>query len=112
LTARRDYIDVRDAVHAYALIAEYGKAGQIYNVCSGHAISIAEILQILLDQAKVPIEAVLDPSRVQKQDVPIQIGSAKKIQQLTGWKPEIEIKQSLVDLLNDWREKINSENNL
>ena len=73
---------------------------------------MAEILQNLLDQAKVPIEAVLDPDRVQKQDVPVQIGSAKKIQQLTGWKPEIDVKQSLVDLLNDWREKINKESNL
>ena len=112
LSAQRDYVDVRDAVRAYALIAEHGKAGQIYNVCSGRAISMAEILQILLDQAKVPIEAVLDPDRVQKQDVPVQIGSAKKIQQLTGWKPEIDVKQSLVDLLNDWREKINKESNL
>jgi GDP-4-dehydro-6-deoxy-D-mannose reductase len=112
LSAQRDYVDVRDAVRAYALIAEHGKAGQIYNVCSGRAISMAEILQILLDQSKVPIEAVLDPIRKQKHDVPVQTGSAKKIQQLTGWKPEIGIKQSLIDLLNDWREKINLENTL
>jgi len=110
LSARRDYVDVRDAVRAYALLSESGKAGQVYNVCSGQATPTAEILQILLDQAKVPIEAVLDSARVQKQDVPVQIGSAKKIRQLTGWKPEIGIKQSLTDLLNDWREKINLEN--
>jgi len=110
LTAQRDYLDVRDAVRAYALIAENGKAGQIYNVCSGQAISIQECLQILLNHAKVPIEAVLDPTRMQEHDVPVQIGSAKKIQQLTGWKTQITIKQSLVDLLNDWREKINEEN--
>ncbi len=110
LSAHRDYVDVRDAVRAYVLLAECGEAGQVYNVCSGQAVPMSEVLQILLDQAKVPIESVLDPARVQKQDVPVQIGSAKKIRQLTGWKPEIGIKQSLTDLLNDWREKINLEN--
>lgn len=110
LSAQRDYVDVRDAVRAYTLIAEHGEAGQIYNVCSGQAISMSEILQILLDQAQVQMEAVLDPDRVQKQDVPVQIGSAMKIQQLTGWKAEINITKSLADLLNGWREKINLEN--
>jgi GDP-4-dehydro-6-deoxy-D-mannose reductase len=110
LSACRDYMDIRDAVRAYALLAEHGKAGQIYNVCSGKATSIQECLQILLDQASVPIEVALDSALMQKQDVPVQIGSAKKIKQLTGWKPEIKIKQSLADLLNDWREKINAEN--
>jgi GDP-4-dehydro-6-deoxy-D-mannose reductase len=110
LSAQRDYVDVRDAVRAYTLIAEHGKTGQIYNVCSGRAISMSEILQILLDQAQVQIEAALDSARVQKQDVPVQIGSAEKIQQLTGWNAEINIRKSLTDLLNDWREKINLEN--
>jgi GDP-4-dehydro-6-deoxy-D-mannose reductase len=112
LSARRDYLDIRDAVRAYALLAEPGKAGQTYNVCSGQAVSIQHCLQILLDEARVPVEAILDPLRVQRQDVPVQVGSAKKIQQLTGWKPEIDVRQSLVDLLNDWREKINMESNL
>jgi nucleoside-diphosphate-sugar epimerase len=109
LSARRDYVDVRDAVRAYSLIAEHGKAGQIYNVCSERAVSVRECLQILLDQARVPIEAVLDPARVQKNDVPIQIGSAKKLRESTGWKAEISVRQSLIDLLNDWREKVKSE---
>jgi len=109
LSARRDYVDVRDAVRAYSLIAEHGKAGQTYNVCSGRAVSIRECLQILLDQARVPIEAVLDPARVQKNDIPIQIGSAKKLRESTGWKAEISVRQSLIDLLNDWREKVKSE---
>jgi len=112
LTTQRDYLDIRDAIHAYALLAEHGKAGQIYNVCSGQVFSIQEGLQVLLNQAKIPIEVVLDPARMQKQDVPVQIGSAKKIHQLTGWKSKIQIKQSVLDLLNDWREKINAENNL
>jgi GDP-4-dehydro-6-deoxy-D-mannose reductase len=109
LSAQRDYVDVRDAVRAYSLIAERGSPGAIYNVCSGRAISIRAGLRILLDQAEVPIEAVLDPARVQKNDIPIQIGSAKKLHESTGWKAKISVMQSLIDLLNDWREKVKSE---
>lgn len=109
LSAQRDYVDVREAVRAYSLIAEHGKAGQTYNVCSGRAVSIRECLQILLDQARVPIEAIVDPARMQKNDVPIQIGSAKKLRESTRWKATIPLKQSLVDLLNDWREKVKNE---
>ncbi|MCC7119848.1 MAG: GDP-mannose 4,6-dehydratase [Anaerolineales bacterium] len=106
LDAKRDFVDVRDAVRAYELIARKGKPGEIYNVCSGRAVSIAECLSILARQAEVRVEAVLDPAKVQKNDVPIQIGSAKKLMDTTRWRPRIGLKKSLVDLLNDWRERV------
>lgn len=106
LDAKRDFVDVRDAVRAYELIARKGKPGEIYNVCSGRAVSIAECLSILVRQAEVRVEAVLDPAKVQKNDVPIQIGNAKKLKDATRWSPRISLKKSLVDLLNDWRERV------
>lgn len=109
LTAKRDFVDVRDAVRAYELIARKGKSGEVYNVCSGGAVAISECLDILLKQAKVKMEAVLDPAKVQKNDVPIQTGSAKKLNQATGWSPRIALKKSLIDLLNDWRKRVELE---
>ena len=109
LSAKRDFVDVRDAVRAYALVAEQGQPGEIYNVCSGHAVAVSECLDILLDQARVPVEAVVDPAKVQKNDVPIQVGSAKKVERLTGWEPRVSLEQSLIDLLNDWRERVDRE---
>ena len=109
LSAQRDFVDVRDAVYAYALIAERGEPGEVYNVCSGRAIAISECLDILLKQARVPVEAVLDSARVQKNDVPVQIGSARKLNEIGGWKPRISSKQSLIDLLNYWREHVDGE---
>ena len=105
LSAQRDYVDVRDAVHAYDLIARDGIPGQIYNVCSEQAISVEACLQILMKQAMVKVEQVFDPGREQKHDVPIQVGSAKKIQHDLGWQAKIPVEQSLIDLLNDWRKK-------
>jgi GDP-4-dehydro-6-deoxy-D-mannose reductase len=52
---------------------------------------------------------VLDPERVQNNDIPIQVGSFNKLKNLTGWKAKISVKQSLTDLLNDWREKMELE---
>lgn len=106
LDAKRDFVDVRDAVRAYELIARKGKPGEMYNVCSGRAVSVGECLSILLKQAEVRVEVVLDPAKVQKNDVPIQIGSAKKLRDATRWSPRIGLKKSLVDLLNDWRERV------
>lgn len=109
LDAKRDFMDVRDAVRAYGLIAKKGRGGEVYNVCSGRAVAVGECLSILLKQAKVPVEAVLDPAKVQGNDVPIQIGSARKLHEETGWVPKIGLKKSLIDLLNDWRERIAME---
>lgn len=109
LSSRRDYVDVRDAVVAYSLIAEHGRAGQIYNVCSGRATSIKTCLQVLLDQAMIPVEVVLDHKRLQSHDVSIQVGDAKKLRESVGWKPIISVKESLLDLLNYWREKMKLE---
>jgi len=109
LNAQRDFIDVRDAVRAYVLLAEKGQAGQTYNVASGKPVAIRECLEFLRKQARVPIETVLDHAQVQKNDVPIQIGSAKRLHKLTGWEPEISIEHSLLDILEDWRQRVKTE---
>lgn len=109
LDAHRDFVDVRDAVRAYALLAEKGRPGQVYNVASGRAVSIRECLEFLRAQARVRIETVLDPARVQQNDIPFQVGSAERLKRRTGWKPDISVEQSLADLLEDWRQKVEME---
>lgn len=106
LDAKRDFVDVRDAVRAYELIAKKGKPGEAYNVASGRTVAIGKCLDILLKQAKVPVEAVVDPAKVQSNDVPIQVGSAKKLKDAVRWSPRISLNNSLLDLLNDWRERV------
>jgi GDP-4-dehydro-6-deoxy-D-mannose reductase len=109
LEAKRDFLDVRDAVRAYESIARKGRPGEIYNVCSGRVVAISECLNILLKQARVPVEAILDPAKVQRNDVPIQVGSKRKLHEATSWNPRIALKKSLLDLLNDWRERVDTE---
>jgi GDP-4-dehydro-6-deoxy-D-mannose reductase len=109
LDAKRDFVDVRDAAHAFALLAEKGKAGQTYNVCSGNAVAIQQCLSEMMLRSKKQLSARVDPARVQKNDVPVQVGSFQKLKKLTGWNPRISLKQSLSDLLEDWRERIKTD---
>jgi len=106
LTAFRDFLDVRDAVHAYSLLAEHGRPGITYNVCSGRPVSIQQCLDQLLTMAQMPRTCRLDPARRQTHDVPFQVGSCARLHRLTGWTPAIPLVQSLADLLEDWREKV------
>ena len=105
ISTRRDFVDVRDAVRAYVLLVERGEAGQAYNVASGQAVAIQECLDFLRKQAKVQVDAVVDPSRMQEDDIPVQAGSIKRLQATTGWEIRISNQQSLLDMLDDWRQK-------
>jgi GDP-4-dehydro-6-deoxy-D-mannose reductase len=109
LDAQRDFVDVRDVVRAFKLTAEKGVPGQVYNVCSGRAVKIQTCLNKMISMSSQPIKVKVDAGRIQNHDVPIQIGNAEKINLATGWHPQISLKQSLSDLLNDWRQRIKTE---
>ncbi|MEW6404675.1 MAG: NAD-dependent epimerase/dehydratase family protein [Chloroflexota bacterium] len=108
LNAQRDFVDVRDAVRAFALLAEHGKGGQIYNVCSGHAVLVRKCLDDMLSMSLRQLRVRVDAERVQKNDVPIQVGNAQKLTRATGWHPQIALRRSLSDLLEYWRQRVKS----
>jgi GDP-4-dehydro-6-deoxy-D-mannose reductase len=103
LDARRDLTDVRDTVRAYEAIVERGVPGRPYNVCSGRAVSIREVLDMLLARARAPIRVRVDPARYRPNDVPLLLGDNRRIRDELGWAPEIPIDRTLDDLLEYWR---------
>ena len=110
LAAQRDFVDVRDVARAYWLALERGRAGAIYNVCSGQGRRIQELLDGLLALSTVrDIEVRRDPQRLQPADVPAQVGSYDRLRADTGWQPQIPWEQSLRDLLDYWRASMNTE---
>jgi GDP-4-dehydro-6-deoxy-D-mannose reductase len=111
LASWRDYTDVRDAVRAYALLAERGRAGSVYNVCSGKAVSLDYCLRTLIGLAARPLATELDPARLQANDVPTQVGDPRRLRRLTGWEPRISVEQSLADMLDYERRKGGHEGN-
>jgi len=106
LEAKRDFTDVRDMVKAYWLCLEKGESGEVYNIGSGKTYQISQILDILLSYSKLNVKIKKDPERMRPSDVPILIADNTKFTKLTNWKPEIPIKQTLLDLLNFWRERV------
>ena len=105
LEAKRDFTDVRDMVKGYWLALENGKPGEVYNICSGKAWTIREVLDILLSKSKVSAKVEQDPERLRPSDVPILCGDNSKFSQETGWQPEIPFDKTLEDLLNYWRDR-------
>jgi GDP-4-dehydro-6-deoxy-D-mannose reductase len=103
LEARRDLTDVRDTVRAYRLILEQGTPARPYNVCSGHAVAIRDVLDMLLARARVSIRVVVDPARYRPNDQPLVVGDLTRIRKELGWTPEIPLQQTLDDLLEYWR---------
>lgn len=106
LDSRRDITDVRDTVRAYRLIIERGVARRPYNVCSGRAYRIGDLLDLLLAQSTVRITIEVDPSRLRPSDNPVMVGDPSRLLADTGWVPVIPIEQTLADLLNDWRRRL------
>lgn len=106
LDAIRDYLDVRDVVRAYWILALNGKIGEIYNICSGVGHKMQEILDFLLKNAEVEIAIEMDPDRMRPADIPYLLGSNEKICRDMKWIPNFDFQESLIDTLNFWRRQV------
>ena len=104
LETRRDLTDVRDVVRAYVALMEHGTSGEIYNVASGVAHRIGDIVERLVGAAAVPVRVEVDASRLRAVDNPMLVGDASKLRRTTGWAPQIRFEQMLADLLAYWRQ--------
>jgi GDP-4-dehydro-6-deoxy-D-mannose reductase len=102
----RDFLDVRDVVRAYELIARPEYAGDVFNIASGRGVRIREILDMLIAAATCEIEVRVDPERMRPSDVPEFRGSAEHLSELTGWSPAYQLEQTVSDVLDDWRARI------
>jgi len=102
---KRDFSDVRDVVAAYLLLVEKGVNGGVYNVCSGQAFTIGEILAKLLKLSAAKVRVEPDPFKMKNSVVPILHGDNSKLVKATGWKPAIGIDKTLSDILEYWRKR-------
>ena len=106
LDSVRTYADVRDAVRAYWLLLEKCPPGEVYNIGGTRTLTIGNILEILKSMALVPVEHVVDPDLLRPSDVTLQVPDISRFQAATGWTPEIELEQTLGDLLNYHRQSL------
>ena len=105
LDVRRDLTDVRDVVRAYRLLAAEGKSGVAYNVCSGVAVSIREVLEALVLLSECPIRLESDPALFRPVDLEVLCGSPARIHSDTAWFPRRSLEATLLEVLNEWRQR-------
>jgi GDP-4-dehydro-6-deoxy-D-mannose reductase len=108
LAATRDFTDVRDVVRAYRLLAEAGEPGEVYNVAGGRVTSIEEVAAQLCRLARVKVHLETDESLVRPVEVPVLVGDAGRLRAATGWSPQIPFEETLVDVLESWRDALGS----
>jgi GDP-4-dehydro-6-deoxy-D-mannose reductase len=100
LSARRDFVHVDDGAEAYRLLAEKGEPGGVYNIASGEASSIDEILHILMKVSDVSARIEIDPEKFRAVDLPLLTGDASCLHAL-GWERSRTLDDAVRDL---WRE--------
>lgn len=106
LDAARDFSDVRDIVRGYRLLMKKGTVGEIYNIGSGYARKISDVLDVLLSFAKKEIDIVKNPDLMRPSDAPIIYGDCTKILKDVGYKPQFQLEETLKEVLDDWRLRI------
>ncbi|HYL05969.1 MAG TPA: GDP-mannose 4,6-dehydratase [Thermoanaerobaculia bacterium] len=97
LAARRDFVHVDDGIEAYRLLAERGQPGEVYNLASGRAFSLAEALDRLIAISGVRARIETDPARMRAVDLPLLAGDAARLRAL-GWQPRRGLDGALADL--------------
>ncbi len=102
----RDFIDVRDVVRAYLSLLNAGTAGEIYNVCSGQGATIQSIVDTMQDILGTQASIETDPALVRPSDNRVIVGCNDKLRRQLGWQPRIKLRESLVTILDWWREEL------
>lgn len=102
LNVQRDFSDVRDIVRAYYLLLEKGEPGEVYQLCSGHPLSVGAILEILIGTASKPVQVSVDESKMRGRETPVVWGDASKAKEAVGWTPEFQFETTLRDLKHYW----------
>lgn len=100
----RNYTDVRDIVRAYILAVDLPSGS--YNVCSDQSVTMQSIMNMLIRSGRGRIKTKVNPALYRPADFSFKTPTCKKFKDLTGWQPEYELRDTMADVLNYWREKL------
>ncbi len=91
---------VDDVVEAYARLLEGGRPGEIYNIASGHGISMRELFLTIAEVAEYNVIPEVDATYVRSVDVPSVVGDAGKLTSETGWRPTRSLRDTLTEVVH------------
>jgi len=109
IEVERDFTDVRDVVRAYSELLSKGRPGQVYNVCSGAATLLSDVVKQFQALCRTVVTVETDPACLRAGDISRIVGDPSKIKKEIGWDIRIPLSQTLRDLLDYWRGKTKSQ---
>jgi len=96
LDVARDFSDVRDVVRAYdALLFNNEALGEIFNICSGEAHSLGDVIALIKDISQHDFDITVNPAFVRKNEVKMLWGDRRKLDALSGQRPLYPLRQTL-----------------
>ena len=104
LDGKRDFLDIEDICRGLWAAARRGRSGEVYNLCSGHPVTIRQLFNAMLKHAKVKNIRVQE----NKQDSSLSfdvIGSNAKFRAVAPWSQRVAIAQSLKNTLDSYRRR-------
>lgn len=104
LKVKRDFSHVKDIVRAYRLIVESDNCELVYNVGSGCAYSLEDMLQYIVSLSSQEIKIEIDPSRFRPTDQPVVCCDYSLIKTELGWEPHYTVFDALKEMLKYYRE--------
>ena len=104
LDAVRDFLDVEDVLDAYVRLLDPEVPGGVYNIASGKSTSIRDLLDLLLAESSIQPVVTVDQARWRPADS--SVGCAERLEKVTGWAPEVPLRETLECLLDGWRETV------
>lgn len=103
LETKRAIMDQRDLIRGLLLLAEMGTPGDVYNLSSEYIYQMKDIIAMIEKQIKHKLEIVVNPDLLRPTDERIIVGDITKLKRDTGWKQEINMEQTILDMLDYWR---------
>lgn len=110
LNTERVVIDVRDCVNAYyKLMMTEQSNGKVFNICGTDVCKMQYFTDKLIEASGIPYEEIeqkIDDKLYRPIDIQVQIGDSSEVTEISDWKPEYTIEQTMSDLLNYWINKL------
>jgi GDP-4-dehydro-6-deoxy-D-mannose reductase len=105
LDTARDFIDVRDGVDGMMRLLDRGQPGQPVNICTGEAVTIRQVLEILIERAGVKTAVKESAALLRPSDEPLLLGDNSRLRAL-GWTRRYTIRETLAAVLQDWMNRV------
>lgn len=106
LGATRDFLDVRDVVRAYRVLAVAENAFDTYNISSGVGRRIDEVVQSLISLDGDRVKTKVDPDLLRPVEVMRIVGDSSRIRSELGFEPRFSLEETLREVISYWREDL------